>query len=184
MQDDQLSPEERARLDALPRTVDPPYDLEDRVVRRLRAEGTLRPRRRLTPWWQVAAALAIFLAGVAAGRVELPAAEPEGPRYLLLLYGGEPATPEAEEARIAEYRDWAGALVAENRLIAAERLDDRGEVLGAPQSPARSDAPSGFFLITAPTLAAAEAIAAECPHLRYGGTVVVRPVAPVTSGGT
>jgi hypothetical protein len=35
--------------------------------------------------------------------------------------------------------------------------------------------PVGFFLIRAESFEAAAATAAECPHVKYGGTVVIRP---------
>jgi hypothetical protein len=39
---------------------------------------------------------------------------------------------------------------------------------------APADEPSGFFIIRAATRAEAAATAARCPHLRHGGSVVVR----------
>ena len=40
----------------------------------------------------------------------------------------------------------------------------------------RAGAVSGYFLVRAESLAQAERLAAESPHLKYGGTVVVRAV--------
>jgi hypothetical protein len=64
-----LTPDERAALDALPREGAPSQLLEERVVRALRARGVLR-RRWPAPAWLaagLAASLALFAGGFAAG---------------------------------------------------------------------------------------------------------------------
>ena len=74
--DDELTPVERRALDALPREREARADLEERVVGALRRRGllpiplALRPaRRHLLPWAAgVAAALALFAGGFAAGQ--------------------------------------------------------------------------------------------------------------------
>jgi len=75
MHDDDLSPEERAAFDALPRERDPGDLLEHRVVRALRARNLVRPPERrgivLSPAWTVAAAaalVAVFTGGFAVGQ--------------------------------------------------------------------------------------------------------------------
>jgi hypothetical protein len=74
MHDDDLSPEERDSLTALPRELDPPPELEARTVRALRARGLLRapaPLRFAIPraiWIGAAAAsFALFAGGFALG---------------------------------------------------------------------------------------------------------------------
>jgi hypothetical protein len=69
MHDDELTPEERAAMEALPRERPPDRALEERVVRALRAQGLLeRPAtRRLTlppvGWLAAAAASVMIFAG-------------------------------------------------------------------------------------------------------------------------
>lgn len=71
---DELSPAERRALSNLPREMDPPAGLEERVVALLRRRGhlpiPLRRRGQLRPWLvgAAAAALAIFASGVALGQ--------------------------------------------------------------------------------------------------------------------
>jgi len=73
MHDDELTPEERAAMESLPRERDPGSTLEERIVRALRAQGLLEPARiRLMPpvlGWLAAAAASIllFAGGVALG---------------------------------------------------------------------------------------------------------------------
>jgi len=178
MQDDPLPAEEQTAFDALPRTIDPPPDLEQRAFERLRASGALRPRRRFTRPMGLAAAVVLLAAGFVLGRiVPTGSEEPAGPRYLLLLYGAPSPTSEAEAARVAEYAAWAREEAAEGRLLGGEKLGDAAIVLGDAQSgPAASPEPAGFFLIRASTRAEAEATAARCPHLRHGGTLVLKRI--------
>lgn len=67
MHDDELTPDERTRMRALPRELDPDDSLEERTVRALRAEGLLRraPAKivhfPLSPLWLGAAAAACFV---------------------------------------------------------------------------------------------------------------------------
>ena len=70
MHDDELTPEERAAMESLPRERDPDSALEERIVRALRAQGLLAPPAtlRLVPpaWgWLAAAAAADVLFGEA-----------------------------------------------------------------------------------------------------------------------
>jgi hypothetical protein len=174
MPDEPLPPEERDALDRLPREAAPPPHLEDRVVAALRRAGHLPPRRGPSAWRRLAAGVALLIAGVAIGR--LTTASPDAssePGYLLLLYGGR-ASVDDEPARFAEYAAWAGSLADRAALVAAERLAPAARTIGP--SPAADVQPVGFFLIRADNLDSAAAIAGSCPHLKYGGTVIVRPI--------
>ncbi len=181
-----LTRDEQAQFDALPRAIDAPPRLEDRVVRELHARGALRARRPRRAWLQIAAALVLVTSGFAIGRLTAagtlgsPLQSPERPtsldgRYLLLLYGASSASAAEERARVAEYGAWARDEGAAGRLLAGEKLGDLSLVLGnTTGSP--SSQPSGFFIIRAGTTEEARAIADRCPHLRHGGTVVLRRI--------
>lgn len=178
---------ERAALDRL-RAAGPPADLEEAVVDALAARGRIAgsgggggdvrvPRRRALGWAALAAAacLAAFLAGRAIsdrGAGVEPTARMG--TYMILLYEDAsyraPATPEARAARVREYAAWAADLRERGIEIRGEELDPAG----APEGPA--GVLSGFFLLEAPSAEAAEEIARTVPHLRHGGTVVVRRV--------
>jgi len=156
------------------REIEPPSALEDRVVTALRDRGCLAPSRR----WSsarvlaaAAAALVLFLSGYAVGgsTTPTPAAEDGSPRFLLLLHE-TPATATTgvpEPQLVEEYRQWARGVSAAGTPIQGEKLKDApGETL------------SGFFIVAAPTREAADAIAASCPHTRYGGRIEVREIDP------
>ena len=150
----------------------------------------------------VAASLvaASLIAGLLVGRnpatvvtdAQAPTARPsvasDGERYLLLLRDAadEPKLSASEmNARVAEYGAWAGKLAREGSLVLAEKLADvrTGALLTAsgttPYSTAEAaQAVGGFFLIRAADAAAAERIARECPHLKYGGVIELRRIEP------
>ena len=52
---------------------------------------------------------------------------------------------------------------------------DRNLALGALAAAGGLGILAGYFVIRAASLEEAERIAAECPHLTYGGAVSVRP---------
>jgi hypothetical protein len=174
-EDDELTPEEKAALGALPGDADLPPALEERVVEALRARSFLASRR--SPWprrvLRSAAAVALFAAGLLAGRETTRPGHSEGSVFLLLLYAGP--TGGDEGARVREYGAWASSLRQEGRLVGAERLGSEHRRLGAAQT---GVAPRGYFLIRASGMEEALDIARSCPHLRHGGSVTVHPVDP------
>lgn len=80
-QEFELTAEERSALAALPREMEPGDLLEERVVRALRSEGSLRVsekrgQRALSIAWKIAAGLALFAGGVATGRYAMASESP------------------------------------------------------------------------------------------------------------
>lgn len=161
--------------------------LEDRVVQSLRASGTLRQSRRWRTWpLAAAAALACFLLGrqTAPART-VGASDTPGHKWMLLLYEDatfQGPTPGSEQEYVAEYRDWALNLRASKQLLdAAELLPARAllEPGGATQQTAGASnlgSLTGYFIILAPTLEEARAIAQTNPHLKHGGRVAIQPL--------
>ena len=160
------------------RETPPPPDMHARIVAGLRAEGLLRgPRRRRTvgPWLRAAAAIAIFAAGwVSAAAYHARSDGPGGSRFVFLLYG-ETSPPEDAAARAAEYGAWARELRRQGGRVSGERLGAGAISIG--EAPAGAVSLGGFFIVEAASSEAAGALALEHPHARYGGTIVVRPIA-------
>lgn len=157
---------------------------EDRLVRLLAAEGLInRSRRASMRPLPLAAFAAMLAAGFCLGAFwarppDLPPSH--GERYALLLYEGSsyrPAAPGRSPERAAEYGAWARAPHPEGRVISGEELQSQAGVLGPP-APAQVQ-PAGFFVVETPDRDAALRLAGTCPHIRYGGTVVIRAL----SGG-
>jgi hypothetical protein len=157
------------------REIRPPITLEDRVVSALRTRGLLapwrRPRRAALAAAVLAATLA-FAAGFGAGGWQARRAanrEAGGPRFVLLLHETDRtrASADPEAVVVDEYRRWAQAVRAAGHPLSGEKLEAQaGETL------------SGFFVLAAPSLDAARAIAASCPHARRGGRIDVREIDP------
>jgi hypothetical protein len=186
--DEDLTAAERTAWAALRRDLAPPDALERKVVQTLAARDLLRrrhveaPRRWLRPLALLAAAAAFFALGVAIGTrtTRLPSPSHALPHYVLFLEGpGEPA-PDLEMQRVREYKLWARHVARGGHLVGGEKL--RPEALRLPVGVSGSfggEAIRGFFVIAARDDGEALEIARGCPHLRYGGRIIVRRIAPV-----
>ena len=139
--------------------IDPPKALEDRIIRQLRREGLLR-RRNYWPYAAIAAAVVLLLVW--------PRNEARA-NYILLLY----ESPQFQGGNREEYSNWARSM--RPRIVGGEELDKTDVLATAPQSDVRL---AGFFLIAARDDAQATAVARACPHLRHGGSVVLRRIVP------
>jgi hypothetical protein len=189
--DDRLNPEGYEKLRELSRGPESPVWLEQRVVDLLLRRGLLasRARRHLRWAWAVASVTACFLSfgtGVllrSSGVVTW--SKPAGNRYVLLLtHSSSVATSSAaqEIALVEEYSAWAHRQRIGGRLIDGEKLNDASLELSGSQGlqevQSQDTSLGGYFVIAAPNLDAALAIARTCPHLKHGGTIVIRPIDP------
>ena len=172
---------------------EPPPELAARVRETLEARGLVRsPTGRARQW---AARGALIAAGVLLGVLGRGAYQearessgtalvdmPNGPasaQYVLVLYGDTPGdTGAVHIARELEYGRWASALGDGARWVGGHELHDVVARLGsAPLADAASERVAGFFVIEARSRERAAEVARTCPHLRYGGRVVVMTVA-------
>lgn len=166
----QGNPLEKLFEDAMPSS-----SLRDRVLR-----VALPPAKRRLGWQSVLALAALLLLAFLGGRATRGVGgEPEGSQYLLLLYEeSEYRDDRPIQETVAEYRRWADSLRGRRLLTRAHRLDDRRLALLA-QQPAEGRAvtasdPTGLFIVRADSPDSAAAIAQTSPHLKYGGTIVLR----------
>lgn len=165
----------------------------------------VRARRRW-PLPRLAAAAAVgVLAGIGATLLvvdrdvgETVATPAPGPRYLLILRRApgavNPNGGPTFERMVAEYAAWRSDLAQRGVLVSSNLLDaDRGVEWrggdgdpvaepGVPRGPG-GEYVSGYYLVAAPDLSAAGEIARTSPHLRYGGTIELRPVVPPPEPG-
>jgi hypothetical protein len=176
MSDDfELSEEERRRLERLKRDVAPPSRIEAALLEELKRRGMVRAPRnpRLA-----AIALAVALAAgiVAAVFVQRMVRDPDrgGPQYVMLLYAGDDGG--AGGSRREEYGAWARSVAEQGTRISGYELVEPAEQMAVlPDNQGQAAAqPRGFFIINARDLDEARRIAETCPHLRYGGQIVLR----------
>src|SRR5262245_58198070 len=180
MSDDfHLSDEERARLERLKRDLAPPAHLEASLIEALRRAGYIRfPRIRNR--WVIAATLVIsvaagLMAAVLTYRLMDSSAPAHQPEFVLLLYAGTEA--DSGPSRRDEYTAWARSVAAQGTTISGLELVDPSELIAVFPDDRQESAPPqprGFFVVRARDLADAKRIAASCPHLKYGGQVVLR----------
>lgn len=154
-----------------------------------------RGRRRVPVWWLplVAAASAAVAVPAALLLTGSPSAAHAGqpvapePSFVVTLHGTWPDAgevgAETTEERAADYWAWTTDLAARGVLVAAGDLRWEPGVrltTAGPAEPLALESDPGFlvgmFTIRAADYDEARRIAAECPHLRYGGTVSVRRV--------
>jgi hypothetical protein len=111
-------------------------------------------------------------------------------KYLLLLHETPAQYADmspAEMARIIErYSAWAAGLAQRGHLVSGEKLTDDGGrhlhrkptgvvALDGPYAEAK-DVIGGFFIVEADSLAHAERLADDCPHLQGSNWIEVRAI--------
>ena len=175
----------RARLAVLAGDEAPHPHAEPRTVHELQRTGQLGTRSRFGRLSRVllpiAAGLILLLGGMWLGRRS--SGGTGVPRFALFLledatFQGVPQV--GHDALVAEYSAWAGNLAQQGKLLLGEELGGRAWPLGASGEAGLDMAQSitGLFILTTTSEAEAMAIARSCPHLRYGGGIVVRPIQP------
>jgi hypothetical protein len=166
---------------ARPPDLKPPAQLEERIVRALRAEAALAPPPSRTSWKWWAGLAAGFAAGLLAGAgvVRSPSpADADGPRYMLLLYEGEsaPTSRADEDASVSAHRAWLAALRQEGRTIGGERLSLESPAVIGGAGGDRLPPALGYFVTTARSREDAIDIARSNPHVKSGGRIVVQAI--------
>jgi len=166
----------------------PPEELEAATIAALRSRalvGGRRRTRRSATFVQIAALAAAVLAGVWIGKTYTSRPIPSGSRFLLLLYLDaeyQPTDAAGDAAREAEYSSWIRSLARAGHATMGQKIAWGGIELRPNRPPVEltavptPEAARGFFIIVADDEQAALAIAETCPHLKYGGRVVVRPI--------
>jgi hypothetical protein len=182
--DNEWTASEAEALGALRRDLPAPDPLEHAIVKELEARGLLKGRRRPSHWLRpislVAGAAALFAAGFLIGgrsRNPKPSFVAQS-RYVLFLEGDREPPPGEEERRVQEYKHWSRRMAAAGHMLAGEKLSTEIWRLGGAPAAAGGESVRGFFLIAARDDAEALEIARDCPHLRHGGRILLRKVAP------
>jgi hypothetical protein len=94
-------------------------------------------------------------------------------------------SPEQRRQSMQEWNDWCDRLAGQGRLQLGHPLEPQGRVVAAARARRVVDGPfveakelvGGFLMVTADDLDEATSLAEECPNLRHGLTIEVRPVA-------
>lgn len=174
----------RGALRAYSPVAEPPADLEARVRSSLARRGLIRetpPRRSV--WVRriglVAAGMILgaLLSNAMTRTAGRPATRP-GQYVLLLLGNTQGDTGAVHVAREREYGRWAASLANGARWVGGHELGDVVDDIGVkPNGVPAIDHLAGYFVIDAPSREIAAEVARTCPHVKYGGRVVVMAIA-------
>ena len=114
-------------------------------------------------------------------------------QYMLLLYDNpedfEGLGPEEIQKIIEKYKAWSEKLRDQGHYVSSHKLTgDTGRIVRRKGTEVRvTDGPysetkevlGGYYLIEAASYDQALERSRDCPHLEFGGTIVVRQVDPV-----
>ncbi|MEM7414339.1 MAG: hypothetical protein AAF389_02515 [Gemmatimonadota bacterium] len=170
-------------LGALYADREPRPELEDAVIERLRHDLPLKAVRRRRPSVRLLqAASVVLLAGASwlAGRSSAPSPPGDGAlsssAYMLLLWDSETFDPGVPPETIAaEYEAWAAQTARAGQLIDGNELGLDRVLLGDGAEHAPDGVMSGYFIVQGPAESARE-LAANHPHVGYGGRIEVAPI--------
>lgn len=184
MEESNLTPEEKSALDALPKTSPLPEGLEQRIVFQLESEGLIRKStsmQRILPWAaSIAASILFFFIGssLAKNNFQEVQINPEQ-GYMLILHEDERFQPGDPMEMFQEYAAWMNTINEMGVKITGQELDNRATVLTTESIQTRGEETvkrtTGYFIIEAESEADALSIAKQNPHLKYGGTIELKP---------
>lgn len=159
----------------MPRTLGPPSAVEEATVARLRARGLLTTPARASWWRPVAVAASLALTFGAGYFSRTPTARPAATHLVVLL--GDEVGDSVHAVRAAEYAAWARGTGPLVRVVGGSALRSLSGAI-----PAAADGlVVGYFLIASPDDETARRVAEQCPHRKYGGTVIVRALRSSTA---
>jgi hypothetical protein len=108
------------------------------------------------------------------------------PEYMLLFHGthwDKNLSPEELQNVMSRWSAWFDRLVEEGKIKSARPLQHEGKIVSWKKGQTVADGPfseskeaiGGYFLLQIGDLDEALEIAKECPTLKYGMTIEVRP---------
>lgn len=168
---------ERLSFDELNKTLLPPNNLEHSIIEKLKTENLIHEKMSTTKIYWMAAAIVIIVLSFFAGRMTttMDRFDPPKQSFLLLLREDSTFSGTDINAIISEYSAWARNLREKGELSSAEKLTKDSYSFGT-LPPIHGPGITGFFIIHAVDLKAAEKIAKSHPHLKYHGGVELMPI--------
>lgn len=110
--------------------------------------------------------------------------------YLLIIRESSPESYEAMTAdqrreSMDEWNAWVDSMIARGKVQRGDPLQPGGRVISGARGERVLDGPfaeakevvGGYFLLCAENIDEATALAQECPNLKHGMTIEIRPVA-------
>ena len=184
MSEDKLSNNERRLFDQLPRTKEPPRSLEKNILNKMKKEGLLAEKANRQVYWKwsmsLAASILLFISGIYFERIntsEMIEIEPTK-GYVLLLHEDNRFSPGDPMEMYTEYNTWMTETFEKGVKITGQELKEEAVLVdqGGQTSTASAERrTTGYFILEAENLEMAVQVAQKNPHIKYGGTIEVKP---------
>lgn len=186
MSEEQLSDAEKKLFKALERERTPPGHLERNIITQLEKEGLIKKTIAMNNYFkwaaQLAAAILLFVGGMFYGKsnttntmVEI---EPTK-GYMLILHEDASFSPGEPMAMFEEYKTWMENTFSRGIKITGQELKNEATVVKTGSQQELGDEAdirtTGYFLVEANSYQDAVAVAKENPHIKYGGSIEVKP---------
>lgn len=187
MDEQHLSDAERKLFQSLEREKSPPQHLEKNITSQLKKEGLIKNTKDMSTYMKYAASVVFatlfFLGGMyyeRSTKTEITMVEIEPTKgYMLLLHEDATFAPGDPMAMYEEYKTWMENTFGRGVKITGQELKNEAVVLkGEDEKTVGDEAETrttGYFLLEANSYEEAVAVAKENPHVKYGGTVEVKP---------
>lgn len=182
MEQDDLTPEEKAAFEALSSHSTPPPQLEDKVVNALKTEGLIKQNTMniyLKYAAGIAASIIIFFAGNLVGKQAGDVVEIDPLQgYMMILKEDVNFTPGDPMEMFNEYAGWMNGLYEKGIKITGQELKNEAWAVTNSGTTSLDGAVdtriTGYFLIQAKTEEEALAVVRDNPHLKYGGSIELK----------
>jgi len=176
-----LTEQEKALFQSLPRETEIPAAVEADTLSRLKSAGMINERKHYH-WLGWAASIVLVAAGFFAGKyyqhintMNMEINPTKG--YMLILHEDPSFSPGDPQSMFEEYSAWMEKTQNNGVKITGQELDTKAiSVSRNGATPIESEQRiTGYFILEAPSLEEATAVAQANPHIKYGGTIDVKP---------
>ncbi len=185
MSEDHLSEAEKKLFGALEREKTPPKRLEKNIVGQLQKEGLIKRSITMNNYlkWtaSIAASILLFFGGMFYEQSKTNTMVEIEPTkgYMLLLHEDANFNPGDPMAMFEEYKTWMENTFERGIKITGQELKNEATIVKSnsrnevgDQADVRT---TGYFILEANSLEEAIQVAEENPHVKYGGSVEVKP---------
>lgn len=183
MNDEPLNSREKVLFDALKRENTPPLHLEDKIIDQLSKNNLIKTNQRADKHWigwigAIAASLIMFYLGTLYHQPNNSNMTIEPTKgYMLILHEDETFTPGEPMDMFNEYKAWMENTFEKGVKITGQEL--KNEAIIVDQAGERiediANRTTGYFILEANSLEDAVSVAKANPHVKYGGSIEVKP---------
>lgn len=187
MDEDKLSEKEQQLFHGLKNEMDPPAQLEEKIIVRLAEEGLLQKKNTSKAYLKIAVAIAagvlVFMGGLYFGkeRSETSVAIDPEHGYMLILYEDQNFKQGNPSEMAIEYGQWMQNAIDGGINMTGHELNAKGAIIDGQKrvvmlADNQEKRTTGYFILEASSFEKAINMAMNSPHIKYGGTMEIRPI--------